>query len=260
MRDAGRPNAYPDAGDLSRVHAAWCSLGLPFTAGGRRRSGTFSPFQRASLFQTEISWRAISGAVHELSPSPQRTPNEPRRGIVAHGCGAKRNPRSENLKTKPRTGRRSKPARSSPRQEEIHRLGRATPIRKPLTEHHCRPNPMPSATRFSPKPPRNHRANCHHFTPESNRNPRPRNNPAPPPAVTNPAFHFSVTEFKNKYQKPRKNRRPPQAANLNPLNISEMAARGWLSPAFSSRLRGPRFPSMSDSASRNSRPRLLSWG
>ena len=60
VKDTVRPNA----GDLSRVQAAWCSLGQPFTAGGRRRSETFSPFQRASPFQTEILWCAITGAVH----------------------------------------------------------------------------------------------------------------------------------------------------------------------------------------------------
>ena len=52
-------HAYPDAGDLSRVHAAWCSLGQPFTAGGRRRSGTFSPFQRASLFSNRLLYVTV---------------------------------------------------------------------------------------------------------------------------------------------------------------------------------------------------------
>ena len=64
------PNLYADAGDLSRVHAAWCYLGQPFTAGGRRRAGTFSPFQRASLFQTEVllRWRALRTAGSRRSP------------------------------------------------------------------------------------------------------------------------------------------------------------------------------------------------
>ena len=75
VRDGVRPHAYLDAGDLSRVHAAWCSLGQPFTAGGRRRSGTFSPFQRASLFPTEILWCAMTGALHIGLPLALLTEN-----------------------------------------------------------------------------------------------------------------------------------------------------------------------------------------
>ena len=38
------PSLYRDAGGLSRVQAAWCPLGQPFTAGRRRSQGLSARF------------------------------------------------------------------------------------------------------------------------------------------------------------------------------------------------------------------------
>ena len=95
------PNAFADAGDLSRVHAAWCSLGQPFTAGGPRRSETFSPFQRASLFSipnltVRYYWRSYTNSppagafrrikhegMEEVGVCPARIPRvSPARGTL----------------------------------------------------------------------------------------------------------------------------------------------------------------------------------